>query len=83
MTEYIFRFANIVGLRLRGAVIPDFIEKLRAYPESLTILGDSRPEKSYMHVIDCVNAMSYIVEHASEQSGPVHSSISERKRPRQ
>ena len=72
MTTFIFRFANIVGPRLRGAVIPDFIEKLRADSESLTILGDGRQEKSYMHVADCVNAMSYIVEHATEQSGPVH-----------
>ena len=72
MTAYIFRFANIVGPRLRGAVIPDFIEKLRADPESLTILGDGRQEKSYMHVTDCVNAMSYIVEHATEETGPVH-----------
>ncbi len=72
MTAFIFRFANIVGPRLRGAVIPDFIEKLRADPGSLTILGDGRQEKSYMHVTDCINAMSYIVEHAIEQSGPVH-----------
>jgi UDP-glucose 4-epimerase len=72
MTAFIFRFANIVGPRLRGAVIPDFIEKLRADPESLTILGDGRQEKSYMHVTDCVNAMSYLVEHTTEQSGPIH-----------
>ena len=72
MTAFIFRFANIVGPRLRGAVIPDFIEKLRADPGSLTILGDGRQEKSYMHVTDCVNAMSYLVEHTTEQSGPVH-----------
>ena len=72
LTAFIFRFANIVGPRLRGAVIPDFIEKLRADPESLTILGDGRQEKSYMYVTDCVNAMSYLVEHATEQSGPVH-----------
>jgi len=71
MIVYIFRFANIVGPRLRGAVIPDFIKKLRADPESLIILGDGRQEKSYMHVTDCVNLMSYIVEHTTEQSGPV------------
>jgi len=72
MTAFIFRFANIVGPRLRGAVIPDFIEKLRADPDSLTILGDGRQKKSYMHVTDCVDAMSYLVEHTNEQSGPVH-----------
>jgi len=72
MTTYIFRFANIVGPRLRGAVIPDFIEKLRADPETLTILGDGRQEKSYMHVTDCVDAMTYLVEHTTEQSEKVH-----------
>jgi len=29
LTAYVFRFANIVGPRLRGAAIPDCIEKLR------------------------------------------------------
>jgi len=65
LTVYNFRFANIVGSRLRGAVIPDFIEKLRENPEALTILGDGRQEKSYMHVEDCIDAMLYVYEHAS------------------
>lgn len=53
----IFRFANIVGPRLRGAVIPDFIMKLQDDPSELEILGDGRQEKSYMHVEDCIDAM--------------------------
>ncbi len=72
MTSYIFRFANIVGPRLRGAVIPDFIEKLRVNPELLTILGNGRQKKSYMHVTDCIDAMTHVVEHTTDQSGPVH-----------
>jgi UDP-glucose 4-epimerase len=63
-TVWNFRFANIVGSRLRGAVIPDFIEKLRADPETLTILGDGRQEKSYMHIEDCLEAMWHVIEHA-------------------
>jgi UDP-glucose 4-epimerase len=59
-----FRFANIVGPRLRGAVIPDFIEKLRADPESLEILGNGRQEKSFMHVFDCLDAMIHAISHA-------------------
>ena len=62
-----FRFANIVGPRLQlGAVVPDFIHKLRADPSSLEILGDGRQEKSYMHVEDCLDAMTYAVEHADD-----------------
>jgi UDP-glucose 4-epimerase len=64
-TVWNFRFANIVGRRLQlGAVIPDFIQKLREDPSELEILGDGRQEKSYMHVSDCVEAMCYVVEHA-------------------
>ncbi|WP_265108286.1 NAD-dependent epimerase/dehydratase family protein [Halosolutus halophilus] len=64
LTAWTFRFANVVGPRLRGAVIPDFLEKLRANPESLTILGDGRQEKSYLHVDDCVDAMCHVVDRA-------------------
>ena len=66
-TVWNYRFANIVGPRLQsGAVIPDFIEKLREDPETLTILGDGRQEKSYMHIEDCLDAMVHIVEHADQ-----------------
>ncbi|PSQ16922.1 UDP-glucose 4-epimerase [Halobacteriales archaeon QS_8_69_26] len=59
-----FRFANVVGPHQRGNVVPDFIEKLLDDPETLTILGDGRQEKSYLHVTDCVDAMCHVVEHA-------------------
>ncbi|ADJ13902.1 NAD-dependent epimerase/dehydratase family protein [Halalkalicoccus jeotgali] len=66
MRVWTFRFANIVGPRLRGAVIPDFVEKLRANPETLTILGNGRQEKSYMYIEDCLDAMSHIIEHTDQ-----------------
>ena len=66
LTASVFRFANVVGPRLRGAVIPDFIEKLRADPDRLTILGDGRQEKSYLHVTDCVDAMCHLVGQPAE-----------------
>lgn len=56
------RFANIVGPNLRGAVIPDFIDKLTANPKVLEILGDGSHEKSYMHVDNCVEAICHVVE---------------------
>jgi UDP-glucose 4-epimerase len=62
----VFRFANIVGPRLRGAVVPDFIEKLRDDPDELVILGDGRQEKSYMHVDECLDAMVHVIEHADD-----------------
>jgi UDP-glucose 4-epimerase len=54
----IFRFANIVGPRSTHGVIHDFINKLRADPNRLEILG--RPpgtRKSYCHVDDCVSGL--------------------------
>ncbi|OLZ39956.1 UDP-glucose 4-epimerase [Natrinema saccharevitans] len=66
LTVWNFRFANVVGPRLRGAVIPDFIEKLRDDPETLTILGNGRQEKSYLHIEDCLDAMCHVVENADD-----------------
>lgn len=62
--SWVFRFANIVGPYQRGTVVPDFIQKLQADPDSLEILGDGRQEKSYLHVTDCVDAITHVVEHA-------------------
>jgi UDP-glucose 4-epimerase len=64
LRAWVYRFANIVGPRLRGAVVPDFIEKLRDDPDRLVILGDGRQEKSYMHIEECLDAMLYVVGHA-------------------
>ena len=68
MNIYTVRFANIIGPRLRGAVIPDFIQKLRNNPDTLEILGNGRQQKSYMHIEDCLDAMLHVYEHAD---GPV------------
>ncbi|HKL28117.1 MAG TPA: NAD-dependent epimerase/dehydratase family protein [Natrialbaceae archaeon] len=66
-TAWVFRFANIVGPRLQlGAVVPDFIEKLENDPETLTILGDGRQEKSYLHIDECVEAMCHVIENADD-----------------
>ena len=66
LTVWNFRFANVVGSGLRGAVIPDFIEKLTDDPDTLTILGNGRQEKSYLHIDDCVDAMLHIVATADD-----------------
>ena len=69
----VFRFANVVGPRLQpGSVIVDFIEKLRADPSRLEILGDGRQEKSYLYIDDCVEAMCHVVEHAEGAFVPVN-----------
>lgn len=63
-TVWNFRFANIVGPRYGAGVVPDFVYKLSQDPETLTIRGDGRQEKSYMSLDDCIDAMCHVVEHA-------------------
>ncbi|TET19631.1 SDR family NAD(P)-dependent oxidoreductase [Candidatus Bathyarchaeota archaeon] len=53
----ILRFANVVGPRSGRGVIVDFIEKLRADPMWLEILGDGTQKKSYLWIDDCIEAV--------------------------
>ena len=54
---WIYRFANVIGQRSSHGVIYDFIQKLRANPEELEILGDGNQTKSYIYIDDCIEAM--------------------------
>jgi UDP-glucose 4-epimerase len=69
MQCWIFRFANVVGAKVRKkgrTVISDFIHRLREDPRRLTILGNGRQAKSYLLASECIDAMLYVVEHARE-----------------
>jgi len=69
---WIFRFANIVGPKVRKkgrTVIGDFIARLQENPRRLTILGDGRQAKSYLLSEECVEAMLYAIDHAG---GPLN-----------
>lgn len=69
MRCWIFRFANIVGPKVRkkgGTVIGDFVHKLRANPRHLEILGNGRQAKSYLRVGECIDAMLFVSAHAKE-----------------
>lgn len=66
---WIFRFANIVGPKVRKkgrTVIGDFIARLRENPRRLRILGNGKQAKSYLLSEECVDAMLFVVEHAPE-----------------
>jgi len=63
-TVWNFRFANVLAPRFGAGVVPDFVEKLDDNPDVLTILGNGRQEKSFMHVEECAEAIRHVLEHA-------------------
>lgn len=67
MKAWLYRFANIVGDRGSHGVLVDFINKLRVDPFTLEILGSGKQKKSYLDVVDCVDAMVYGMEHSDER----------------
>ncbi len=64
---WIFRFPNVVGTRSTHGVIYDFVQKLKASPKELEVLGDGQQEKPYFHVTDLIDAMLFVVTHAGEK----------------
>jgi len=68
MRSWIFRFANIVGERGTHGIIVDFINKLKANPKALEILGDGQQRKSYIHVSDCIDGILFAVNNSNEMA---------------
>jgi UDP-glucose 4-epimerase len=66
MQSWILRFANIIGPRQTHGIIFDFIKKLQNNPDELEVLGDGKQSKSYVYVLDCVDAMIAAVEKSNE-----------------
>ena len=63
----IFRLANIIGPRSDHGVIYDFINKLKANPAELEVLGDGSQSKSYLYIDDCVRGMLTSLESYDNQ----------------
>lgn len=67
MQVWMFRFANIVGPKVRSrgrTVIGDFLHRLRQDPSKLLILGNGRQAKSYLLSEECVAGMMTCVDRA-------------------
>lgn len=54
----IFRLANIIGPGNSHGVIFDFLNKLQVNSRTLEILGSGKQKKPYVHVDDCVSALT-------------------------
>ncbi len=57
ITAWIFRFVSILGPRYTHGHVFDFYQQLVKHPDNLTVLGNGRQKKSYLHVSDCISAM--------------------------
>ena len=64
--SWIYRFANVVGVRGTHGVIVDFIDKLRKNPKELEILGNGKQQKPYLYVTDCVEGILFGFNHSNE-----------------
>jgi UDP-glucose 4-epimerase len=64
----IVRLANIIGPRSKHGVVVDFMKKTLANPNELEILGDGYQEKSYLHIIDCIDAIMHLCEKFNEDT---------------
>lgn len=64
---WIYRFANVVGIRGTHGVIVDFIDKLRKNPKQLEILGDGKQKKPYLHVSELVDGIMFGFDHSNDK----------------
>ncbi|TSC63130.1 MAG: UDP-glucose 4-epimerase [Parcubacteria group bacterium Gr01-1014_48] len=72
MQAWIFRFPNVIGERLTHGVIFDFIKNLRDVPSELTVLGDGKQEKPYMHVSDLIDGILFVFKRTDEARNYFH-----------
>jgi UDP-glucose 4-epimerase len=64
---WITRFPNVVGERSTHGVMYDFINKLKANPDELMILGNGKQIKPYMYVKDLVSGILFVWENSHER----------------
>jgi UDP-glucose 4-epimerase len=62
----VFRFANVVGANMTHGVTHDFIRRLHAEPGRLTIYGDGRQTKPYIHTDDIASALLLVLSRQTE-----------------
>ena len=67
LQAWIFRFANVVGIRGTHGVIVDFIAKLVKNPKELEILGDGCQQKPYLYVTELVDGILFGFDHSKDQ----------------
>lgn len=54
---FIFRFVSLLGNRYSHGHVVDFLRQLQKDPHHLRVLGNGRQRKSYLDVVDCLEAI--------------------------
>ena len=57
----ILRFVSVLGQHYTHGHVIDFVRSLRRDPARLRVLGDGAQRKSYLHIDDCVRAVSQLL----------------------
>lgn len=66
MVGTVFRFANVVGAHMTHGVTHDFVRRLTAEPGKLTIFGDGRQRKPYIHTDDILAAILLLLDRQTD-----------------
>ena len=65
--SWIFRFVSILGERYTHGHVYDFVEQLKLNPKKLKVLGDGSQKKSYLHVEDCITAITIAIHKSNKR----------------
>jgi UDP-glucose 4-epimerase len=65
--SYIFRFVSILGERYTHGHVFDFYKQLLKNPTELKVLGNGKQRKSYLYIQDCIDALLFATEHATDK----------------
>ena len=66
MQSWIFRFVSILGERYTHGHVYDFYKKLKDDKTVLSVLGNGKQRKSYLHVQDCIDAVLLALSKSNE-----------------
>ena len=64
---WIFKFVSIFGERYYHGYVYDFNKQLLNDPTKLAVLGNGKLRKSYLSVVDCIDAIMVTIEKANDK----------------
>jgi UDP-glucose 4-epimerase len=67
MRAIVVRFVSVLGPHYTHGHVIDFVRNIRRDPSRLRVLGDGTQRKSYLHVDDCVGAVSRLLRDSSAE----------------